>query len=107
MCETVEAPSGPFPGRCARCVRWRSAPSSGARARLAAWCAVTLLVAGVGYVRVQLCVVLRSAVVPVLLALLGTALLLPAHRWLVRAKVNRSVAAGLTCAAVLAVVGGS
>ncbi|MCF6523949.1 AI-2E family transporter [Streptomyces sp. JJ36] len=75
--------------------------------RLAAWCAVILLAAGVLYVLVQVCVALRTAVIPVLLALLGTALLLPVHRWLVKAKVNRSVAAALTCAAVLAVVGGA
>ncbi|MBR8638861.1 AI-2E family transporter [Streptomyces tuirus] len=75
--------------------------------RLAAWCAVILLVAGVGYIGIQLCVALQLAVVPVLLALLGTALLLPLHGWLVRVKVNRSVAAGLTCAAVLGVVGGA
>jgi predicted PurR-regulated permease PerM len=75
--------------------------------RLAAWCAVTLLVAGVVYVGVLLCSELRTAVVPVLLALLGTALLGPLHRRLVKAKVNRSVAAGLTCVAVVAVVGGA
>ncbi|MFC8840535.1 AI-2E family transporter [Streptomyces sp. HNS054] len=75
--------------------------------RLVAWCVVILLVAGVGYVVIQVCVALRPAVVPVLLALLGTALLLPVHRWLLSAKVNRSVAAGLTCAAVLAAVGGA
>lgn len=75
--------------------------------RLAAWCAVILLAAGVGYAGIQVCVTLRPAVVPVLLALLGTALLLPLHRWLVQAKANRSVAAGLTCTAVLAVVGGA
>ncbi|WP_432138127.1 MULTISPECIES: AI-2E family transporter [unclassified Streptomyces] len=75
--------------------------------RLAAWCAAILLVTGVVYVGIQVCVALRSAVIPVLLALLGTALLLPVHRWLVRARVNRSVAAGLTCAAVIAVVGGA
>ncbi|WP_171114790.1 AI-2E family transporter [Streptomyces sp. Z423-1] len=75
--------------------------------RLAAWCAVILLVAGVVFIGIQLCVALRPAVVPVLLALLGTALLLPLHRRLVGAKVNRSVAAGLTCTAVLAVVGGA
>ncbi|MFV0137923.1 AI-2E family transporter [Streptomyces sp. HMX87] len=75
--------------------------------RLAAWCAVILLVAGVVYVGIQVCVSLRPAVVPVLLALLGTALLLPLHRRLVRAKVNRSVAAGFTCAAVLGLVGGA
>ncbi|MEI7032249.1 AI-2E family transporter [Streptomyces pratensis] len=75
--------------------------------RLAAWCAVILLVCGVAYIGIRLCVALRPAVVPVLLALLGTALLLPLHRWLVRAKVNRSVAAGATCAAVLGAVGGA
>ncbi|MBD0841171.1 MULTISPECIES: AI-2E family transporter [unclassified Streptomyces] len=75
--------------------------------RLAAWCAVILLVAGVVYVGIRLCVEFRTAVVPVLLALLGTALLGPFHRRLVRARVNRSVAAGLTCVAVVAVVGGA
>jgi predicted PurR-regulated permease PerM len=75
--------------------------------RLAAWCAVILLVAGVGYVGVRLCVEFRTAVTPVLLALLGTALLGPLHRWLVKAHVQRSLAAGLTCVAVVAVVGGA
>ncbi|MEU2582720.1 AI-2E family transporter [Streptomyces avermitilis] len=78
----------------------------GAR-RLAAWCVVVLLVAGVGWVGVQLCGELRTAVVPVLLALLGTALLGPLHRRLVRVGVNRSLAAGITCVAVMAVVGGA
>jgi len=75
--------------------------------RLAAWCAVVLLVAGVVYVGIRLCVEFRAAVVPVLLALLGTALLGPFHRRLVKAGVNRSVAAGLTCVAVVCVVGGA
>ncbi|MDK1342332.1 AI-2E family transporter [Streptomyces sp. 378] len=76
--------------------------------RLAAWCTVILLVAGVTYVAVQVFVALWLALVPALLALLGTALLRPLHRSLVaKVKVNRSVAAGLTCAAVLAVVGGA
>ncbi|MCT9075007.1 AI-2E family transporter [Streptomyces fulvoviolaceus] len=75
--------------------------------RLAAWCAVTLLVAGVVYVGIRLCVEFRTAVTPVLLALLGTALLRPLYGRLVKARVNRSVAAGLTCVAVLAVVGGA
>nr|WP_202498256.1 AI-2E family transporter [Streptomyces sp. SID5469] len=74
---------------------------------MAAWCAVILLVAGVGWVGVQLCGELRTAVVPVLLALLGTALLGPLHRRLVRVGVNRSLAAGITCVAVVAVVGGA
>jgi predicted PurR-regulated permease PerM len=75
--------------------------------RLGAWCGVLLLVSGVVYVAVRLCVEFRTAVVPVLLALLGTALLRPLHRRLVKAKVNRSVAAGITCVAVVAVVGGA
>ncbi|MBJ6639518.1 AI-2E family transporter [Streptomyces sp. DHE7-1] len=75
--------------------------------RLAAWCAVVLLVAGVGWILIRLCEALRTAVVPVLLALLGTALLGPLHRRLVKAKVQRSLAAGLTCVAVVAVVGGA
>ncbi len=75
--------------------------------RLGAWCAVLLLVAGVVYVGIRLCVEFRTAVVPVLLALLGTALLRPLHRRLVKAGVNRSLAAGFTCVAVVAVVGGA
>ncbi|MFE7901187.1 AI-2E family transporter [Streptomyces sp. NPDC057424] len=75
--------------------------------RLAAWCAVILLLAGVCYVGIQVAGAIRPAVVPVLLALLCTALLLPVHRRLLRAKINRSVAAGLTCTAALAVVGGA
>jgi predicted PurR-regulated permease PerM len=74
--------------------------------RLAAWCAVVLLVSGVVWIVVRLCVTFRTAVIPVLLALLGTALLRPLFRQLVRARVNRSLAAGITCAAVLLVVGG-
>ncbi|MGW1539252.1 AI-2E family transporter [Streptomyces sp. NPDC002309] len=75
--------------------------------RFAAWCAVVLLAAGVGWVGIVLCGALRTAVVPVLLALLGTALLGPLHRRLVGLGVNRSVAAALTCVAVVAVVGGA
>ncbi|MFJ3231452.1 AI-2E family transporter [Streptomyces sp. NPDC086787] len=75
--------------------------------RLAAWCAVILLAAGVVYVGIRLCVTFRTAVTPVLLALLGTALLGPLHRRLVDAGVQRSLAAGLTCVAVVGVVGGA
>ncbi|MFF4228876.1 AI-2E family transporter [Streptomyces sp. NPDC001820] len=66
-----------------------------------------LLLAGVVAVGVWLVVTLKAAVTPVLLALLGTALLGPLNRWLVKMKVNRSLAAALTCAAVVAVVGGA
>ncbi|MFI2370306.1 AI-2E family transporter [Streptomyces sp. NPDC018833] len=75
--------------------------------RLAAWCVVVLLLTGVGAVALWLIVTLKTAVTPVLLALLGTALLGPLYRRLLRMKVQRSLAAGLTCAAVLAVVGGA
>ncbi|WP_374207232.1 AI-2E family transporter [Streptomyces sp. APSN-46.1] len=75
--------------------------------RLAAWCAVVLLITGVAAVAVWLCVVFRTAVTPALLALLGTALLGPMHRRLVRMGVRRSLAAALTCLAVVAVVGGA
>ncbi|MFJ8360521.1 AI-2E family transporter [Streptomyces sp. NPDC093984] len=75
--------------------------------RLAAWCAVLLLVSGVVWIVVRLCGQFRTAVVPVLLALLGTALLGPLHRRLVRVGVHRSLAAGITCVAVVAVVGGA
>ncbi|WP_133910972.1 AI-2E family transporter [Streptomyces sp. NBC_00582] len=75
--------------------------------RLAAWCAVILLVAGVAYVGIRLCATFRTAVTPVLLALLGTALLRPLYKRLVRARMPRSIAAALTCVAVVAVVGGA
>ncbi|MCX5196141.1 AI-2E family transporter [Streptomyces sp. NBC_00249] len=75
--------------------------------RLAAWCAVLLLVTGVAAVGIWLCVVFKTAVTPVLLAVLGTALLGPLHRRLVRMGVNRSLAAAVTCLAVVAVVGGA
>ncbi|PZT72771.1 MULTISPECIES: AI-2E family transporter [unclassified Streptomyces] len=78
----------------------------GAR-RTAAWCGVVLLVTGVAAVAVWLCVVFKTAVTPVLLALLGTALLGPVHRRMTAHGVNRSVAAGITCALLLAVVGGA
>ncbi|MFD4606010.1 AI-2E family transporter [Streptomyces sp. NPDC058464] len=75
--------------------------------RLGAWSAVALLVTGVVAVAIWLCVTFQTAVTPVLLALLGSALLGPLYRRMVSLKVNRSLAAGLTCAAVVLVVGGS
>ncbi|WP_328895024.1 AI-2E family transporter [Streptomyces sp. NBC_00236] len=75
--------------------------------RAAAWCGVVLLVAGVAAVLVFLCIVFKTAVTPVLLALLGTGLLGPVHRRMAAHGVNRSVAAGLTCAVLVAVVGGA
>ncbi|MFF4870266.1 AI-2E family transporter [Streptomyces sp. NPDC090109] len=75
--------------------------------RVAAWCVVLLLVAGVAAVGIWLCVVFKTAVTPALLAILGTALLGPLYRRLLRMKVQKSLAAGLTVVAVLAVVGGA
>ncbi|MGW2015671.1 AI-2E family transporter [Streptomyces sp. NPDC001927] len=75
--------------------------------RTAAWCAVLLLVAGVVAVGIWLCIVFQTAVTPVLLAILGTALLGPLYRRLLRMKVQQSLAAGLTVLAVLAFVGGA
>lgn len=75
--------------------------------RFAAWCAVLLLAAALGWVGIRLCGELRTAVTPVLLALLGTALLGPLYRWLLKRKLNASLAAALTCVAVVAVVGGA
>ncbi|MGW7450437.1 AI-2E family transporter [Streptomyces sp. NPDC054787] len=75
--------------------------------RLAAWCAVFLLVTGVAAVLIWLCITFKAAVTPALLALLGAALLGPMHRRLVRMRMNRSLAAALTCLAVVAVVGGA
>ncbi|MFE6664191.1 AI-2E family transporter [Streptomyces sp. NPDC057697] len=78
----------------------------GAR-RVAAWCGVVLLVAGVAAVFVWLCIIFKTAITPVLLALLGTALLGPVSGWLTDRGLNRSLAAGLTCVLLVAVVGGA
>ncbi|MFE3252999.1 AI-2E family transporter [Streptomyces sp. NPDC059209] len=75
--------------------------------RVGAWCAVLLLVAGVAGVGVWIVVTFKTAVTPVLLAILGTALLHPLHRRLVAMRMPKSLAAGLTCLAVVAVVGGA
>ncbi|MER0481151.1 AI-2E family transporter [Streptomyces sp. Edi2] len=75
--------------------------------RAAAWCLVGLLLAAVVALVVWLCIELSAAVTPVLLALLGSGLLGPLYRRLVAMKLNRSLAAGLTCAVLLVVVGGA
>ncbi|MFF3860628.1 AI-2E family transporter [Streptomyces sp. NPDC002209] len=75
--------------------------------RLAAWCAAALLVTGVIAVGVWLCITFKAVVTPVLLALLGAALLGPMNRRLVGAGVQRSLAAALTCLTVLVVFGGA
>ncbi|WP_435602819.1 AI-2E family transporter [Streptomyces sp. bgisy130] len=75
--------------------------------RAAAWCLVALLIAAVLALGVWLCVELSAAVTPVLLALLGSGLLGPLYRRLLAMKLNRSLAAGLTCAVLVVVVGGA
>jgi putative heme transporter len=75
--------------------------------RLAAWCGVVLLVAGAGAVAIWLIVTFKTAVTPVLLAVLGTALLGPLYRRLVAMGLNASLASALTCVAIVAVVGGA
>ncbi|MGW1270699.1 AI-2E family transporter [Streptomyces sp. NPDC002491] len=66
-----------------------------------------LLVSGVVSVVVWFCVTFETTVTPVLLALLGAALLGPLYRRLVAMRLNKSLAAALTCAAVLLVMGGT
>ncbi|MDV9190465.1 AI-2E family transporter [Streptomyces sp. SR27] len=75
--------------------------------RFAAWCVVFLLAAGVVAVFIWLCIVFKTVVTPVLLAILGTALLGPLYRRLLLMKVRKSLAAALTVVAVLVVVGGA
>jgi predicted PurR-regulated permease PerM len=69
--------------------------------------ALILLVSGVVSVMVWFCVTFQTVVTPVLLALLGAALLGPLYRRLIATGMNKSLAAGLTCAAVVVGMGGS
>ncbi|MDX2542440.1 AI-2E family transporter [Streptomyces sp. WI04-05B] len=66
-----------------------------------------LLLSGVITVGVWFCITFQTVVTPVLLALLLSALLGPFYRRLVRMRFNKSLAAGLTCAAVILVMGGA
>ncbi|WP_239149054.1 AI-2E family transporter [Streptomyces sp. SID12501] len=86
----------------------RSAPLlSGPARRIAAGSVLLLLVSGVITVGVWFCITFQTAVTPILLALLLSALLGPFYRRLVRMRFNKSLAAGLTCAAVILVMGGA
>ncbi|WP_405826394.1 AI-2E family transporter [Streptomyces sp. NBC_01390] len=69
--------------------------------------ALLLLLSGVITVGVWFCITFQTVVTPVLLALLLSALLGPLYRRLVRMKFNKSLAAALTCAAVILVMGGA
>ncbi|MGW1712435.1 AI-2E family transporter [Streptomyces sp. NPDC002156] len=75
--------------------------------RIAAGSVLLLLVSGVITVGVWFCITFQTAVTPVLLALLLSALLGPFYRRLVAMKFNKSLAAALTCAAVILVMGGA
>lgn len=75
--------------------------------RIAAGSALLLLVSGVITVGVWFCITFQTAVTPVLLALLLSALLGPFYRRLVAMKFNKSLAAALTCVAVILVMGGA
>lgn len=85
----------------------RHDPLHGIARRVAVGSALILLVSGVISVTVWFCVAFEAVVTPVLLALLGAALLGPLYRRLIAMKVNKSLAAGLTCAAVVVVMGGA
>ncbi|MBE4741882.1 AI-2E family transporter [Streptomyces sp. ND05-3B] len=80
---------------------------SGIARRVAVGSALILLVSGVVSVVVWFCVTFETVVTPVLFALLGAALLGPLYRRLVAMRINKSLAAGLTCAAVVVVMGGA
>ncbi|MFI8083206.1 AI-2E family transporter [Kitasatospora sp. NPDC086009] len=72
----------------------------------AAWSVAVILLITVASLVVFALVELRAATVPVILALLGTSLLYPVMPWLVRRGLGRGAAAGLTCALLVAAVGG-
>ncbi|NUU22154.1 MAG: AI-2E family transporter [Streptomycetaceae bacterium] len=78
-----------------------------AAVRAAAWSAVVLLVVAVAAGLVALAVYLRAVTAPLAVAILAAALLYPLYQRLVRARVPRSWAAGLTCVALVALVFGA
>ncbi|MDH6114732.1 putative PurR-regulated permease PerM [Kitasatospora sp. MAP12-15] len=81
---------------------WLPPPVRGA----AAWSVVVILFITVAGLVVYAFVALRAATIPLLVALLGTALLQPVMPWLVRRGLGRGAAAGLTCAVLVTVVCG-
>ncbi|MFI9271538.1 AI-2E family transporter [Kitasatospora sp. NPDC052896] len=70
----------------------------------AAWSVAVILFITVGGLVVYAFVALRAATIPMLLSLLGTALLYPVVPWLVGRGLGRGLAAGLTCVVLVAVV---
>lgn len=69
-----------------------------------AWSVAVILFITVGALVVYALVALRAATVPLILALLGTALLYPVMPWLVGRGARRGLAAGLTCVVLVAAV---
>ena len=102
---TGASPDGP--GRPDRRRTERHDPLPAIARRVAVGSALVLLVSGVVSVLVWFCITFETVVTPVLLALLGAALLGPLYRRLIAMRINRSLAAGLTCAAVVVVMGGA
>lgn len=98
--ETPHRADAPHDGR-------RRSPLPEPALRLAAGSALVLLLSGVVSLIVWICVTFQAVVTPVLLALLGAALLGPLYRRLIALRINKSVAAGLTCALVVLVMGGA
>ncbi|MFI5801166.1 AI-2E family transporter [Streptomyces sp. NPDC051677] len=74
---------------------------------MAAWSVLVLLLSGIVSLVVWICITFEAVVTPILLALLGAALLGPLYRRLVAMRLNKSLAAGLTCAVVFVVMGGA
>ncbi|MDH6576861.1 AI-2E family transporter [Kitasatospora sp. MAP5-34] len=72
----------------------------------AAWSVAVIIFISVAALVVYAFVALRAATIPMILAMLGTALLHPVMPWLVRRGLRRGLAAGLTCAVLVAVVCG-
>ncbi|MGW4693916.1 AI-2E family transporter [Kitasatospora cineracea] len=72
----------------------------------AAWSAAVILFITVAAFAIFVVVELRAATIPMLVALLATALLYPVMPWLVGRGVKRGAAAGLTCTILVLVVTG-
>ncbi|MGK4585129.1 AI-2E family transporter [Kitasatospora sp. HPMI-4] len=72
--------------------------------RAAAWSAAVILFLAVAGFLVFAFVQLRAATIPLVLALLATALLQPVMPWLVGRGLGRGAAAGLTCAVLVVAV---
>ena len=71
----------------------------------AAWSVAVILFITVAGLAVFALVALRAATIPMILALLGTALLHPLMPWLLRRGLGRGAAAGLTCVGLVVAVG--